>query len=97
MSIFYKQNWCRFNPLFSMYAKVQTEFYLLNVSLKCWQLSIWGTTAEIIYEICQQWVNNRLHSLSVYGVKTGSHMFLQRKCKGPNGFFLSLKCILYKK
>lgn len=47
-----------------MYAKVQTEFDLLNISLRCWQLSIWGTTAEIIYQTCQQRVNNRLLNLS---------------------------------
>lgn len=46
-----------------MCAKVQTEFDLLNISLSCWQLSIWDTTAEIIYETCQERLNNRLLNL----------------------------------
>lgn len=49
-----------------MCAKVQTEFDLMNISLRCWQLSIWDTTAEIIYETCQQRVNNRLLNLFLY-------------------------------
>lgn len=49
-----------------MCAKVQTEFDLLNISLRCWQLSIWDTTAEIIYETCQQRLNNRLLNLFLY-------------------------------
>lgn len=49
-----------------MCAKVQTEYDLLNISLRCWQLSIWDTTAEIIFETCQQRLNNRLLNLFLY-------------------------------
>lgn len=49
-----------------MCAKVQTEFDLLNISLRCWQLSIWDTTAEITYATCQERANNRLLNLFLY-------------------------------